>query len=165
MPEIERGGRWDEMTRVLSPLCAALLLATTLVLGNSAAGGSQWCEEDPEFIVNGSVVDVSTFFSADASTVNSVSFELLVPSNATAYAVSLPGTVAPTATISKVLPRYYGTGWMPVIVLVQVSASTSFDTTTTITGTQGRLASAVYGRSNSSTRVQFAMLSVGQLGF
>jgi hypothetical protein len=163
--EIERDGRWGEMMRALSLLCAVLLLATTLLLGNSAAGGSQWCEEDPEFLVNGSLVDVSTLFSADPDTVRSVSFELLVPSNATAFAVSLPGTIAPTATISKVLPRYYGTGWMPVIVLVHVSASTSFDTVTTITGTQGRLASAIYGRSNSWTRVQFAMLSVGQFGF
>jgi len=144
------------MKRATSWLCA-VLLATTF--SNAANAGGQWCEEDPEFLVNGSVVDVSTVFSTDPATVKSVSFDLLVPSNATAVAVSLPGTIAPTATISRVLPAYDGVGWMPVVVVVRVNASSTFTTTTTIAGTQGGLLSAASGQSNAPTRVQFALLA------
>jgi hypothetical protein len=45
------------------------------------------------------------------------------------------------------------------VVVVRVNAYSTFDTTTTITGTQGSLASAIAGRSNSPTRAQFALLA------
>src|SRR5712692_9088972 len=117
---------------------------SSFLLGGRASAGGQWCEEDPEFLVNGGIVDISTFFAADIETVQGpVTFDLHVPRNATAAALRLPGTVPVTATISRDLPSWYGVGWMPVFVTVNVRATTSFDTTTTITGTQGRLASAI----------------------
>ena len=106
------------MKRAFSPLCAVLLLATTLLFGNSAAGGSQWCEEDPEFLVNGSLVDVSTFFSADPDTVRSVSFELLVPANATAFAVS-------STVIFVLVERWSGQTWAKLAMTSRITNATA----------------------------------------
>ena len=79
---------------------------STLAMGLDADAGVQWCEKGPVFMVNGALVDVTTAFPAGyASTVKEpVAFELLVPSNAVATVVSLPGAVPMTAKISKVLP-------------------------------------------------------------
>lgn len=144
-------------------LFAAFLIASTLCLGDRAAAGAEWCAEDPEFLVNGGLVDVSTLFKADPARVKSVHFDLQVPSNAVALAVSLPGTVTPTASISRTLSPYYGIGWMPVVVTVTVNSYDSFATTTTITGTQGQLVSSVPGKSNYSTKIKFSMLALSLL--
>ncbi len=136
---------------------------STFVLGLDADAGVQWCEEDPVFMVNGALVDVTTAFPAGyASTVKEpVAFELLVPSNAIAVVVSLPGAVPMTAKISRVLPA---TGLLslgvPVVVKVMVKASASFDTKTKVTGTYLWLSSTAYGKSNVTTQVKYTLIGL-----
>ncbi|MGH2471505.1 MAG: hypothetical protein ACRDG6_03745 [Candidatus Limnocylindria bacterium] len=144
-------------------LFAVAFVISTLVLGLDADAGVQWCEEDPVFIVNGALVDVTTAFpAAYISTIKEpVAFELLVPSNAVAAVVSLPGAVPMTAKISNVLPAdsLLSLG-VPVIVKVTVKASHSFETRTKITGTYLWLSSTVYGKSNTTTQVRYTLIGL-----
>jgi len=136
---------------------------STLVLGLDADAGVQWCEEDPVFMVNGALVDVTTAFPAGytSSIKGAVAFEVLVPSNAVATVVSLPAAVPTTAKISKVLPA---TGLLhlgvPVIVKVTVPATASFDTKTKVTGTYLLLTSTAYGKSNVTTQVSYTLIGL-----
>lgn len=135
-------------------------LVAMLCLSSSAAwAGPQWCEEDPEFIVNGALVDVTTLFPGSyAAYVNGpVNFNLQVPSNVVAAAVSLPGTIPVTASISRTLPAYYGIGSIPVVVTVTMSSSVSFPTYTQITGLGGSVLNGVYGYSTWPTKAKFYM--------
>ena len=123
----------------------------------------QWCESDPLFVVNGSIIDVTTAIPMGyISTVNEpIMIELLVPKNAIAAVVSLPTAVPMTAKISKVLPSggLLSLG-VPVIVKVTVKASASFDTRTKITGTFLWLSSTVYGKSNTTTQVGYTLIGL-----
>jgi hypothetical protein len=125
------------MRRVLSSAAFVVCLVTsTVALGTGALGGAEWCEEDPVFMVNGAIIDVTTSYPAEyRETIKEIEFELLVPSNATAVVVSLPSNVPTTATIIPSLDPYMGIGAVPVVVRVTVKASGSFDTLTRITGT------------------------------
>ncbi len=142
---------------------SAGMVISTLALGATATASPQWCEEDPVFVVNGSLVDVTTAFPADfiSSIKEPVAFELLVPSNAIAAVVSLPGDVPLTAKITKSLPAdgllSLGT---PVVVKVTVKANKSFDTKTKVTGTYLWLSSTVYGKSNVTTQVSYTLLGL-----
>src|SRR2546430_15198268 len=99
------------MFRIRGAFSLLAFLASTLLLSSSAWAGPQWCEEDPEFLVNGALVDVTTWFpGAYAATTSNVHFDMQVPSNSIAAVVSLPGTVPVTASISRTLPAYYGIG-------------------------------------------------------
>lgn len=141
-------------------LMTTVCLVTSLWASSSTAwAGPQWCEEDPEFLVNGALVDVTTLFPGSyAQYVNGpVNFNVQVPSNVIATAVSLPGTIPVTATISRTLPAYYGLLSVPVVVTVSMSSSVSFQTTTTITGLGGSLLNYTYGSSTAPTRVKFYM--------
>jgi len=144
--------------KLVFPVAFAL---STLLLGFDADAGVQWCEEDPVFMVNGAIVDVTTAFPAGyASTIKEpVAFELLVPSNAVATVVSLPGAVPMTAKISNILPAdgLLSLG-VPVIVKVTVKATGSFDTKTKVTGTYLWLSSTAYGKSNVTTQVQYTLV-------
>jgi hypothetical protein len=136
---------------------------STFAMGPSADAGVQWCEEDPVFAVNGALVDVTTTFPASyMSTVKGpVEFELLVPSNAIAAVVALPGDIPMTAKITKSLPA---TGLLslgvPVVVKVTIKASASFDTKTTVTGTYLWLSSTAYGKSNVTTQVKYTLIGL-----
>ena len=136
---------------------------STLSLGSESAAGVQWCEEDPVFMVNGALVDVTTAFPAGYidNVKEPVAFELLVPSNAVAAVVSLPGDVPMTAKISNVLPA---TGLLslgvPVVVKVTVKANASFDTKTKVTGTYLWLSSSTYGKSNVTTQVMYTLIGL-----
>src|SRR5436305_4392599 len=102
-------------------LAASLALVLLLnVLALSAWAGPQWCEEDPEFLVNGALVDVSTLFPGyyAYAVKGAVNFDLQVPSNVLALAVKLPGTIPVTATISRTLPPYYGLLQIPAVLTV-----------------------------------------------
>ncbi len=136
---------------------------STLVLGLDANAGVQWCESDPLFLVNGSVVDVTTAFPADYKDAikDPIAIELLVPTNAVAVVLSLPTEVPMTAKISRVLPSdgLLSLG-VPVIVKVTYKASASFDTRTKITGTYLWLSSTVYGKSNVTTQVKYTLIGL-----
>jgi len=147
------------MKRIRISVAALALLASTLAFGSTASAGVQWCEEDPEFLVNGAVVDVTTWFAGSyASSVSgSVNFNMQVPSNVVALVLSLPGTVPVTAQISRTLPAYYGIGKIPVVVTVSMNASQTFTTTTTVTGLGGTLVNSVSGDSKQGTKAKFSM--------
>src|SRR4029078_459693 len=105
------------MERLRIVLATLAFLAATSLQASSAFAGHQWCEEDPEFLVNGALVDVTTMFpGAYAGKVSSVHFDLQVPSNAVAVVLSLPGTVPVTASISRTPPAFYGLLNMPVVL-------------------------------------------------
>jgi hypothetical protein len=136
---------------------------STFVGGIDADAGVQWCESDPLFVVNGSIIDVTTAVPVGyiSAIKEPILIELLVPKNAIAAVVSLPTNVPMTAKISKVLPA---TGLLslgvPVVVKVTVKASASFDTRTKITGTYLWLSSTVYGKSNVTTRVKYTLIGL-----
>jgi hypothetical protein len=136
---------------------------STLVLGLDADAGVQWCEEDPIFIVNGALVDITTAFPASYKETlkEPVAIELLVPTNVIAAVVSLPGDVPMTAKISRVLPAHglLSLG-VPVIVKVTVKSTHSFDTKTKVTGTYLWLSSTAYGKSNVTTQVRYTLIGL-----
>jgi hypothetical protein len=86
-----------------------------------------------------------------------VNFNLQVPSNVVAAAVSLPGTIPVTATISRTLPAYYGVLAIPVVVTVSMNSSVTFQTYTQITGLGGSVLNSVYGYSTWPTKAKFYM--------
>jgi hypothetical protein len=136
---------------------------STLVMGLDADAGVQWCESDPLFLVNGSVLDVTTAFPAGYkdNLKEPVAIELLVPTNAIALVLSLPTEVPMTAKISPVLPSggLLSLG-VPVIVKVTYKANASFDTRTKMTGTFLWLSSTVYGKSNVTTQVKYTLIGL-----
>jgi hypothetical protein len=139
-------------------LAALAFVFMTFALQTSAAAGVQWCEEDPEFLVNGALVDVTTWFPGSyASTTSNVNFDLQVPSNVIAAVVSLPGTVPVTAQVRRTLPAYYGLLQVPVVLTVTVTSTSTFQHVTTITGLGGTLLNSVYGWSYTPMRAKFSM--------
>ena len=143
----------------LRVLVAALAFLTATSLGTgTATAGVQWCEEDPEFLVNGALVDVTTLFpGAYASKVSRVHFDLQIPSNAVAIVLSLPGTVPVTASISRTLSPYYGLLSIPVVLTVTTYTSSKFTTYTHVTGLAGTLLNTVEGTSTKPTKAKFYM--------
>ena len=136
---------------------------STFVMSSDASAGVQWCESDPLFVVNGSILDVTTAFPTGytSSLSEPIAIELVVPTNAIAAVVSLPANVPMTAKISRVLPSggLLSLG-VPVIVKVTYRATASFDTKTKVTGTYLWLSSTVYGKSNVTTQVRYTLIGL-----
>jgi hypothetical protein len=150
------------MKRIRISAGAIALVFAMLASGISAWAGPQWCEEDPEFLVNGAIVDVTTVFAGHyASKIHgSVHFDLQVPSNVVALAVKLPGTVPVTASISRTLPPYHGLLRVPVVITVSMRSSEQFPTYTRVTGLTNSIESGYDGDSENGTRVRFTMLGL-----
>lgn len=148
------------MKRIRIALVMAAALWSSLALSSAAWAGPQWCEEDPVFMVNGSLVDVTTSLPADSldSIKGSVHFDMQVPVNVTAAVVSLPSYPVPvTASVSHTLPPYWGGGKIPVVVTVSMEASKKFDHVTRVAGTGGTLLWYTYGTSTKPTKLNFSM--------
>jgi hypothetical protein len=149
--------------RLSATLFAFAFVSSMLSFGKFAVAGVSWCEEDPVFMVNGAVLDVTTAIPASyVSTLKGpMTFEVLVPSNATAAVISLPSTIPATAKISRSLPA---TGLLslgvPVVVKVTVPATASFDTKTQVTGTYLWLSSTEWGKSNVTTKVSYTLIGL-----
>jgi hypothetical protein len=135
------------------------LLVTTLSAGKAEAG-VEWCSEDPTFIVNGNVIDLNTKFLAKYmdQIKPPVVVELLVPSNAVAAVLTLPGSVPVVGKVTKSLPRWWGLINMPVVARVTVDATGSFDHYTTAIGTGLWLTATVTGKTNQVTTKTFYLL-------
>ena len=135
-------------------------LLVTMLSAGKADAGFEWCSEDPTFVVNGNVIDINTLFPAKyASTVKGpVVVELLVPSNAIAAVLTLPGSVPVQGKVTKSLPAWWGLLNMPVVARVTVNASASFVTYTRAIGTGLWLATTVSGTSNQTTHDKFYLL-------
>ena len=136
------------------------LLISTLSAGKADAG-VEWCSEDPIFIVNGNIVDVTTSFPAQY--VNSITgpvvFELHVPQNAIAAVVTISGRVPLEGKVVKSLPRWWGLLGLPVVVRVTLNATQSFETVTRVTGTGMLfLTTTVNGTSNQVTVANYKLL-------
>jgi hypothetical protein len=145
------------MKRLLTTVVG--LVAMLWLSSSTVWAGPQWCEEDPEFLVNGALVDVSTLFPGGYAQYvdGSVNFNLQVPSNVVAAVVSLPGTIPVTAQVSRTLPAYWGIGSIPVVLTVSMDSSVSFQTLTTITGLGGSVLNTAYGYSTWPTKSKFYM--------
>ena len=148
----------DVMRRFVYFSVFALLV--TMLSAGKADAGFEWCSEDPTFLVNGNLVDVTTTFPAKYidHIKGPVVFELLVPSNAVAAVVSLPGRVPLVGKVSRTLPRWWGLVGLPVIVRVTLNATASFETRTRVTGTGLFITSNVNGQSNQVTTASYRLL-------
>jgi hypothetical protein len=147
------------MRRLVYCFVFALLMGT--IPAGRADAGVEWCSEDPVFIVNGNIVDVTTSFPAKY--VNSITgpvlFELLVPENSIAAVVTISGRVPLQGKVTKSLPRWWGLLGLPVVVRVTLNASQSFDTVTRVTGTGMLfLTTTVNGKSNQVTVANYKLL-------
>jgi hypothetical protein len=147
------------MRRFALCLTLALLVSMTTSAGKADAG-FEWCSEDPTFIVNGNVIDVTTIFPAEyARTIKGpVVVELLVPQNAVAAVLTVPGTVPVVGKITKSLPRWWGLFGMPVVVRVTVNSTEDFDHYTQVTGTGLFLTTNVRGQSNQVMTANYRLL-------
>ena len=150
------------MKRIRVATLVLTLLASMAASSTSAWASPQWCEEDPEFLVNGRLVDVTTFFAVEhGSKVRKVHFDMQVPSNAVALVLRLPGTVPVTASISKTLPPYYGVlASIPVVVTVTLDTTSSFATYTQVTGLSTTLVSGTWGSSKDGTKLKFKLFGL-----
>lgn len=140
--------------------CFLFALITSMLSTGKADAGFEWCSEDPTFVVNGNVVDVTTTFSGEyKNSVNgAVVVELLVPENAIAAVLTMPGTVPVVGKVTRSLPRWWGLLGLPIVARVTVNATTSFDTNTHVTGTGLFLATSVKGKSNQTTIASYRLL-------
>jgi hypothetical protein len=137
-----------------------LALVVTVLSGSKADAGFEWCSEDPTFVVNGNVIDVTAMFSAQYrdSVRGPVIVELLVPKNAIAAVLTLPGTVPVEGRVSRTLPRWWGLVGLPVVVRVTVNATEDFPVYTRVTGTGLFLTTSVQGQSNQVTTASYRLL-------
>jgi hypothetical protein len=147
------------MRRLVYCFVFALLMST--IPAGQADAGVQWCSEDPVFIVNGNIVDVTTSFPAAyiSSIKGPVMFELLVPENTIAAVVTISGRVPLEGKVTKSLPRWWGLLGLPVVVRVTLNATQSFETVTRVTGTGMLfLTTTVNGKSNQVTVANYKLL-------
>ena len=140
--------------------CLVFALLISMMSAGKADAGVEWCSEDPLFIVNGNLVDVTTSFPAQyiESIKGPIVFELHVPENAVAAVVTVSGRVPLEGKVVKSLPRWWGLLGLPVVVRVTLKATDSFETLTRVTGTGLFLTTTVKGRSNQVTTASYRLL-------
>jgi hypothetical protein len=140
--------------------CLVFALLISMMSAGKADAGVEWCSEDPLFIVNGNLVDVTTSFPARYidSIKGPIVFELHVPENAIAAVVTVSGRVPLEGKVVKSLPRWWGLLGLPVVVRVTLKANDSFETVTRVTGTGLFLTTTVNGRSNQVTTASYRLL-------
>lgn len=138
----------------------AFALLISMLSAGKADAGFEWCSEDPTFVVNGNLIDLNTMFPAQYKSLIKppVVVELLVPENAVAAVVSLPGSVPVVGKVTKSLPRWWGLLNMPVVARVTVNATGSFEHYTRAIGTGLWLTSTTTGKSNQLTTTKFYLL-------
>lgn len=141
---------------------ATIALATAaslLVMAQVAVASPRWCESDPVFAVNGAVVDITTGFEETYLTyATSATFELQVPVNVVAASLTIPSTLPTTTKVSPVLKPYKGTGPIPVVALITISATKKFPIATRVAGTYGEVVSTTPGTSNRTQKISFSLL-------
>jgi hypothetical protein len=146
------------MRRLVFCFVFALLIST--MSAGKADAGFEWCSEDPTFIVNGNLIDINTRFLAQYKSIVKppVVVELLVPSNAIAAVVSLPGSVPVQGKVTKSLPRWWGLLNMPVVARVTVNATGSFQFYSRALGTGVWLTTEWAGQTNQVSSKTFYLL-------
>ena len=146
------------MRRLVYCFVFALLIST--MSAGEADAGVEWCSEDPVFMVNGNIIDVTTSFPAKyiKNIKGPVVFELHVPENTIAAVVTVSGRVPLEGKVIKSLPRWWGLVGLPVVVRVTLKATASFETQTRVTGTGLFLTTKVKGKSNQVTTASYRLL-------
>jgi hypothetical protein len=146
------------MRRLVFCFVFALLIST--MSAGKADAGFEWCSEDPTFIVNGNLIDINTRFLAQYKSIVKppVVVELLVPSNAIAAVVSLPGSVPVQGKVTKSLPRWWGLLNMPAVARVTVNATGSFQFYSRALGTGVWLTTEWAGQTNQVSSKTFYLL-------
>lgn len=141
-------------------LVFTFVLVVSMLSAGKADAGFEWCSEDPTFIVNGNIIDLNTRFLAKYKDLVKppVVVELLVPSNAVAAVVTLPGSVPVVGKVTKSLPKWWGLLNMPVVARVTVNATGSFEHYTRAIGTGLWLTTEVEGKTNQVTTKTFYLL-------
>lgn len=141
-------------------LVFTFVLVVSMLSAGKADAGFEWCSEDPTFIVNGNIIDLNTRFLAKYKDLVKppVVVELLVPSNAIAAVVTLPGSVPVVGKVTKSLPKWWGLLNMPVVARVTVNATGSFEHYTRAIGTGLWLTTEVEGKTNQVTTKTFYLL-------
>jgi hypothetical protein len=146
------------MRRLVFCFVFALLIST--MSAGKADAGFEWCSEDPTFIVNGNLIDINTRFLAQYKSIVKppVVVELLVPSNAIAAVVSLPGSVPVQGKVTRSLPRWWGLLNMPVVARVTVNATGSFQFYSRALGSGVWLTTEWAGQTNQVSSKTFYLL-------
>jgi hypothetical protein len=141
-------------------VCFVFALLVSTVSAGKADAGFEWCSEDPTFIVNGNIIDINTRFLAEYKSLVKppVVVELLVPSNAIAAVLTLPGSVPVVGKVTKSLPRWWGLLNMPVVARVTVNATGSFEHYTRVIGTGVWLTTEFTGKTNQVASNTFYLL-------
>ena len=87
--------------------CFVFALLISSLSAGKADAGVEWCSEDPIFIVNGNIIDVTTSFPAEyvSSIKGPVVFELHVPEYAIAAVVTISRRVPLEGKFISSLPR------------------------------------------------------------
>jgi hypothetical protein len=141
--------------------CFVFALLISQMSAGKADAGVEWCSEDPVFIVNGNIIDVTTSFPAKyiKNVKGPVVFELLVPENTIlAAVVTVSGRVPLEGKVTKSLPKWQGLLGFPVVVRVTLNATASFETQTRVTGSGLFLTTNVKGKSNQVTTASYKLL-------
>jgi hypothetical protein len=154
------------MLKVRSALMTLAFVVSSFAMQQQAVAGVQWCEEDPVFLVNGSVVDITTKFEAKyvRKIRGSVHFDLQIPANAIGVVVTLPADPPATASIRRTLPTSRSLLAIPVVLTVTMDASgASFPTYTRVLGTGAKVLTTFEGDSKHPMQKNFKMYGVGLL--
>lgn len=154
------------MLKIRSALMALVFVVSSFAMQQEAFAGVQWCEEDPVFLVNGGLVDITTTFEAQyvSKIKGSVHFDLQIPANAIGVVLSLPANPPATASIRRTLPANWSLLTTPVVLTVTMDTSgASFPTYTRVLGTGAKLLTTFEGDSKYPMQQKFKMLGVGLL--
>ena len=154
------------MLKIRSALMALAFVVSSFAMQQEAFAGVQWCEEDPVFLVNGGLVDITTKFEAKyvSKIKGSIHFDLQIPANAVGLVLSLPANPPATASVRRTLPANWSLLTTPVVLTVTMDASgESFPTYTRVLGTGARLLTTFTGDSRWPMKQNFKMLGVGLL--
>jgi hypothetical protein len=154
------------MLKVRSALVALAFVVSSFAMQGQADAGVQWCEEDPVFLVNGALVDITTKFEAKyvSKIKGAVHFDLQVPANAIGVVVSLPANPPATASIRRTLPANWSLLSVPVVLTVSMDASgPSFPTYTRVMGTWKKVLGTFEGDSKRPMKKNFLLIGVGLL--
>lgn len=138
---------------------AGLMLALALAQGGTAqARDLEWCSEDPVFQVFGSTFHITTTIADPASSVSSIAYTVVVPSNAAgaAWAQFPAGHPAPTTVTFRYTGAAYdgSSATFSVKVTVTVAAADDVSVTSDLSGSAVSAAEFV-GQTNKSFSFKF----------
>jgi len=151
---------------VLASFVAFLLCATAGVPVTPAAASAGWCWDDPLVAVNGHLIDIRVGMPlAHVATMRSTTLTVIIPRNvAGAVLVDDVSLFPMTTRIAATGPHWNGRGGLPVMLVAEVQASTSYPielVATPLANLSQPLAPAVRATGTANTPL-YLSLTVGQ---